>query len=53
MQGVVSLAHSAVWLPAATGSKQRGHVFVLKKKKNWEWDPELESGAVQLAEELR
>ena len=30
-QGVVSLAHSAVWLPTATGSKQLGHVFVLKK----------------------
>lgn len=27
-QGVVSLAHSAIWLPTATRSKQVGHVFV-------------------------
>jgi hypothetical protein len=34
---VVSLAHSAIWLPMAAESKQLGHVVAFKKKKKtWE-----------------
>lgn len=32
-KGVVSLAHSAIWLPMAAESKQLGHVVAFKKKK--------------------